>query len=364
MQKTYLYKQIVESIRREILEGHLKPGDRLPPIRKMKEQWDCTPGTVQHAYKELANQQLVVSQPGKGTTVIASPKTAGDPSLRIASLVHRAEAFLLESMTAGYSPPEIEKAISMALDRWKVIEESPPVLPANTIIFAGSHDMVINWISARLQDTLPDYRIELRFVGSLGGLFSLASGNADIAGCHLWDVETDSYNIPFIRKLLPGKDLQVVTLAHRRLGLITPAGNPFGIKKLDDLTQTGTQFINRQDGSGTRVWLDASLQKLGIDTSSVNGYGNEVFTHSDVARSIAEGKANVGLGLEAAALSYGLDFVFLTKERYDLVIPASLAHRKEYKTLINIIQDPKTREAIDNFGGYESSQTGNLILLD
>ena len=67
MDDSYLYRQIAESVRRDILEGRLQPGERLPTLREMRETWRCTQGTAQRAYAELAREGLVISQTGRGT---------------------------------------------------------------------------------------------------------------------------------------------------------------------------------------------------------------------------------------------------------------------------------------------------------
>jgi GntR family transcriptional regulator len=93
MEDIPLYQKIVESIRKQILIGQLQPGDRLPSVRQMTEEWDCTPGTVQRAYRELARQGLIVSRAGQGTHVIKAPHTEGNAALRRAHLVHRSRSF-------------------------------------------------------------------------------------------------------------------------------------------------------------------------------------------------------------------------------------------------------------------------------
>ena len=114
MDKNYLYHQIAESIRQEILHETLCPGDRLPSVRQMAARWDCTIGTIQRAYEELARQGLVVSRPGQGTHVAAAISAAAETPLRRASLVHRAEGFLLEALTAGYTATEVDLALRLA----------------------------------------------------------------------------------------------------------------------------------------------------------------------------------------------------------------------------------------------------------
>lgn len=358
MEETYLYHQIASSIRKRILQGELKPGDRLPSVREMTSQWGCTIGTVQRAYQELAAQGLVMSRAGQGTHVIEQIPAQDDTGLRRAALVHRAEAFLLETLTAGHTVEEVEDALRQALERWRLVSQQVYSPAANQLRFAGSHDPVIAWLATHFNKIAPGAALQLSFAGSLGGLIALSEGKADLAGCHLWDQETDTYNAPFVRRVLPGKRTALVTMAHRRLGLILPAGNPAGVKGLADIANRKLSFINRQAGSGTRVWLDTELRRLGIAPTEIKGYTHEKMTHSDVARLVAEGEAEAGIGLEAAALSYHLDFILLTRERYDLVVPEALFSTPAVQNLVAWL---KSKEAWDLFlrlGGYEAQDAG------
>jgi len=360
VEEAHLYQRIVESIRQQILSGSLGPGDRLPSVRQMAADWDCTAGTVQHAYQELASQGLILSRSGQGTRVINAVQVGGEAALRRANLVHRSEAFLLEVLTAGYTPNEVEAAIRQAMERWQIILSQPASSQERTLRFAGSHDLVMSWLAAHFPEIVPQFTLQLGFTGSLGGLIALAEGKADLAGCHLWDEESNTYNAPFVRRLLPGRKVALVTLAWRRLGLILAAGNPAEVAGLHDLVRPGIRFVNRQAGSGTRVWLDSALCRIGIDPDRINGYDDERMTHSDVAAGVAEGMANVGFGLEAVARSYGLEFIFVVRERYDLVIPADNMALDAIARLVGWLAGDEARKAISDFGGYETEETGLL----
>jgi len=359
-EETYLYRRIAEAVRRQISQGDLKPGDRLPSVRAMMTRWNCTIGTVQHAYQELAAQGLVTSRAGQGTRVVGKLTEMNGTPLRRAALIHRAEAFLLEVLTAGHSPAEVEDAIRQALDRWRSVAQQPTAPSGKTLRFTGSHDLAVTWLATHFAEIVPDYTLELSFTGSLGGLIALVEGKADLAGCHLWDEETDEYNTPFVQRLLPGRRVALVTLAHRRMGLIVPPGNPFSLKTLDDLARFKLRFVNRQPGSGTRVWLNAQLRRLGVDTHAIQGYTLEKLTHTDVARAIAEGQADVGLGLEGATQPYGLGFIPLMQERYDLVIPAEVVELPPVQALLTWLGQPQAQAAFAPYTGYETSPTGQL----
>lgn len=358
MEGTYLYHQITEAIRKQIMLGELKPGDRLPPVREMMVRWNCTIGTVQRAYQELAAQGLVTSRAGQGTHVVNRPPPQEDTPMRRLNLVHRAEDFLLEVLTAGYEAGEIEDAVRQALDRWRAVAQQVPVPTADLLRFFGSHDPAVAWLATHFAEIAPGYTLQLNFTGSLGGLIALAEGKADLAGCHLWDQETDTYNAPFVRRVLPGRRVALVTLSHRRLGLILPAGNPSNVHGMSDLQRPELRFVNRQAGSGTRVWLDAVLHQQKITAGEIRGYQDEKLTHTEVARLVAEGQADVGIGLEASALAYNLGFVLLTRERYDLAILEEGFFSPAVQRLVGWLQGKEAQALFARLGGYEGGAAG------
>jgi molybdate-binding protein/DNA-binding transcriptional regulator YhcF (GntR family) len=355
-----LYQEIAESIRQAIFYGELKSGDELPPVRDMSVQWNCAPGTVQRAYHELAQQGLIISRPGQGTRVTAPASLGVNMPLRRAALANDAEAFLLRVLSAGYSVSEIEQAIRIALDRWRVISQDVEPRAEHVIRFVGSHDPSISMIADQFKTLAPGYTMPITFAGSLGGLIALAEHKADVAGSHLWDGDSDTYNAAFVRRLLPGQRTALITLAHRRLGLILAPGNPLNITGLPDLAALHLRFINRQAGAGTRVWLDAQLCRMGIASQQIAGYGEQVMTHTEVARAVSEGRADTGLGIEAAALAYGLDFLFLTSERYDLVIPATAWTSEPIQRLVAWLSGESARALLGGLAGYDLSETGRV----
>ncbi len=364
MNDEFLYQQIADSLRQEIQSGKLKPGDRILSVREMTRQWNCTPGTVQRAYQELSRQGLVTSRPGQGTRVSESITAGKHGALEKAALVNRVEKSLLEFITAGYSPVDLEFAFQTALERWKAIEQQPASMSDNAIIFYGSHDPAVNWLSNQFSIKHPAYSIVTSYIGSLGGLIALAQGKALLTGSHLWDPDTGDYNIPYLRKLIPGQTVMRLTLAERKLGLVLPAGNPLSLHTLTDLPKPGIEMINRQAGSGTRVWLDEQLKLLKIDHQKINGYQHECLTHSEAARAVAQGQANVALALEAAAIAFKLDFIPLTLERYDLFFTERNKNHPALRLLVEMLQMPETKSGINSFGGYATNLTGETTAIE
>ena len=187
---------------------------------------------------------------------------------------------------------------------------------------------------------------------------ALARGEADIAGSHLWDESTGTYNVAFVQRVLPNRKIVLLNLVQRVQGLVVPPGNPLGLADISDLTRPGVTFINRQPGSGTRVWLDVRLKAAGISPEKIAGYDQEETTHLGVARAVADGRATAGLGIGPAASAYGLGFIPVGQERYDLVTPLEGWDCPPLKALRSVVASRSFRQAVLDMGGYDVSDTG------
>ncbi|MCP4142530.1 MAG: helix-turn-helix domain-containing protein [Chloroflexi bacterium] len=223
------------------------------------------------------------------------------------------------------------------------------------LLFAGSHDLVIEKIAEKLS---PYVDIILNPVGSLDGLINLRQGFCQLSGAHLLD-ESGAYNTPYLSRLFPQRGLQVVTLAHRMQGLMLAPSNPKSIHYLHDLAREDIRFLNRNAGSGTRVWLDEKLREKNIPIEKIIGYEKNCATHTAAAESIKEGLADVAIGLQAAALQCGLNFIPLFEERFDLIV--SEDHAKAAAPLFDEIQTAAFRSAAQSLAGYKVTHSGEEV---
>jgi putative molybdopterin biosynthesis protein len=230
-----------------------------------------------------------------------------------------------------------------------------------TLVILGSHDLALELLSRWVQERVKKINILAVPVGSLDGLLALRQGNAQLAGCHLLDTASGEYNLPYVRHFFPDRPMTMMTLAYREQGFLVRSGNPLNIHGVQDLARQDIRVINRNRGSGTRLWLDLQLQRLGIDPGAVHGYNLEVRTHTRAAEAVAAGEVEAGLGLEAAARQFGLDFIPLFHERYDLVMPLAGLEDRKLTPLLDILQSGDFREAMVRMGGYETSHTGDRI---
>jgi len=230
---------------------------------------------------------------------------------------------------------------------------------AQTILAIGSHDMTLDVITQFLMEK--GCRLVSANVGSQAGLIALKRGECHLAGSHLLDPKTGEYNLMAIQQYLPGLPLVVIALVGRIQGLIVPSGNPKKIFTLNDLVRSDVSFINRQRGAGTRLLLDYHLQQIGVAPQAVQGYNQEEFTHLAVAAAVVSGRADVGLGIAAAAKALDLDFVPLFQERYDLIIPQEFYSQPLMAPLLDLLSDKRFKNVVAQMPGYDVSPMGQII---
>ncbi len=229
-----------------------------------------------------------------------------------------------------------------------------------TIVAIGSHDLVLDLAASALRADDPLITLASSNVGSLGGLVALRDGLCHVAGSHLLDPVTGEYTVPYVDKLL-GSEVAVVRLVHRDQGLIVAPGNPLELAKIDDLTRSGLRYVNRQRGAGTRALLDHELALRSIDPADVAGYAREEHTHLAVAAAVAAGRADAGLGILAAARAFGLDFVPVAQEPYDLVLRTDSLTDDRLAPLWTLLDRADFRHEVEALGGYSCTETGRRI---
>ena len=237
--------------------------------------------------------------------LMASPATL----IRLAPVLKKSPAWIRHPILALESAKlievsEIKKTGSITEKFYRAKTDALPlqeiILPKTkkpAVIFSDSHDLALESVAESLLKHLTLLTLP---VGSLDGLINLRQGLCHISGSHLLD-ESGEYNAPFVRHIFPERNVKLVTFAHRTQGLMVAKGNPLSIRGISDIAKLRVRFVNRNSGSGTRVWFDTELRKLESPTEKIHGYDKEVMTHGDAAVLIANDRADVSLGLQAAA---------------------------------------------------------------
>jgi putative molybdopterin biosynthesis protein len=267
-------------------------------------------------------------------------------------------AGLVELVEVHIQSGVVEKYYRACADGFLVSELIIPENSAHPIVvFSGSHDLAFEQLAEMVSDHLD---VLTMTVGSLDGLIALRQNLCHLSGTHLLDPGGE-YNVPYIRHFFPDRPMHMVTLAHREQGIMTAPGNPKSIHSLVDLTRQDVTIINRNLGSGTRIWLDNHLLDIHISPKEIRGYENTVSTHTACANSVHNQKADAAIGLRASAHQFGLEFIPLFHERYDLVFMQDQS--ESLVPLLDTLQTNSFRRSIDALTGYDTTHTGEEIPL-
>ncbi len=232
----------------------------------------------------------------------------------------------------------------------------------STLVFIGSHDNILDVMANQLYKQRPAIRISSAHVGSMGGIMAIRRGEAHLAGTHLLDEESGEYNISFIKRFLADVPLQLINLCYREQGLIVQKGNPLAIRDFADIAERKFSFINRQKGAGTRLLTDKILGDQNIEPRAIQGYDHEEYTHMSVAAAIAGGSVDTGMGIRAAAVALNLDFVPVTQERYDLILPLKFKEDAKVGIVLDLMRNDRNfHEKVRALGGYDLRDCGRVM---
>jgi len=183
-----------------------------------------------------------------------------------------------------------------------------------------------------------------------------------IAGSHLRDEATGESNLPAVRKQFPKGSVAVISYAIWQEGIVIARGNPKNIKSIADLARKDVAIVNREPGAGSRFLLDSHLQRAGIVPKTVRGYQEVAAGHLPAAWQVKNGRADCCLATKTAACVFGLDFIPLESERYDLVIRKHNLSHPAVQILLDTLGHTAFRKELEGLGGYDTRIAGNRLV--
>lgn len=244
------------------------------------------------------------------------------------------------------------------IDRWiEGLTEMPNASATSPPpIYAGSSDPLLEWA---LRESASGLAVLAS--GSRDGLERLARGEAVVAGIHIREPDTGSYNVATIRREMPFPDVVAIRWAVREQGLLVAPGNPLGIGGLDDLFDKRPRIALRPEGAGSRVLFDSLIKDVGHGAELLNVLATEAQTEADLAAMIAEGDADCGVGIAAVAGRTALDFVPLgIRECFDLVMRRRDYFESPVQRLLGFARSEAFRRRAEAYGGYDCSRQGEV----
>jgi putative molybdopterin biosynthesis protein len=255
---------------------------------------------------------------------------------------------------SGARPPARQALAPMVPPPGHKIPETEAV-PRGVIL--SGQDRCLDLLLARISSS--GETVYRSYLGCYNSLNSLYHGQVTLAASHLWDSETDTYNYPYIRRLLPGVPVGVLRLAGRMQGFYVKKGNPLEIRDWKDLARPDLTMINRERGCGTRILLDQKLRLLGINTAGIRGYNRELANHMVCAGAVAKGGADLGCGCQGGGENIaGVDFIPLQLEWYDLVFRLEDRNSPGMEAALSYAGGEEFKRDLETMGEYDLSQTG------
>jgi molybdate-binding protein/DNA-binding XRE family transcriptional regulator len=230
---------------------------------------------------------------------------------------------------------------------------------SNRILVAGC-DPGISVLSRHVQPA--GIELVLAHRNSSQSLALLKEGCIHIAGTHLKDEASGESNLPQIGRLFARNSVAVIAYALWEEGIVTAAGNPRKIRGIEDLGRKDIAIVNREPGAGSRALLDLHLQQLGIAPKAVRGYDRLAPGHLPAAWQVQSGAVDCCLATRAAARVFGLHFIPLVSERYDLVIRKQHLDLPRMQNLLDVLSRSGFRRELEGLGGYDTRVAGQRVL--
>lgn len=248
-------------------------------------------------------------------------------------------------------------------DVYEYLGVTPVTESPSNIVICGQ-DILLDVLCAMFNEKKIGRSLAYRSpMGSYNGLYEMYQNENYAATCHLWDSKTDTYNIPYVVRMLPGEKLAVFHLLKRWQGFYVKKGNPKGIHEFGDLTREDVRMVNREKGSGIRVFIDEMCKMLDINTGKMNGYHNIAASHLIAAAMVQRGNGDVAIGNEKASRQVdGIDFIPLKQESYDIVFRVDDLRKKEYQALVEIIRSERFKKEAEAIEGYDVTGIGEQLL--
>ena len=191
-------------------------------------------------------------------------------------------------------------------------------------------------------------------------LEALSQHQTHVAGVHLVDLKTGESNVPDVRRHSPKRAVALITFARWEAGLVVARGNPMGVSQASHLGKKGLRVVSREPGSGARRLLDRELKRAGLSVDIARDAAIQVSGHLEVAHAVSIGAADVGIATRDAALVFGLTFVPIAEERYDLVVPLDELNDPRMARLFDVMTAAPLRRELSSLG-YDVGSCGDRV---
>jgi len=245
--------------------------------------------------------------------------------------------------------------IDLWLEQNSEMQLPTPVEKIRPPLLVGSHDLLLEW--ALRESGFP---FAIQTTGSSTGLAQFINEEAIVCGLHILDLDTQEYNIPIIKKSIQKQPVVLIEWARRQQGMLVAPGNPLAIREISDINNQKIKIVHRQAGSGSQLLLETLLLHNNISTEKLTLLSQPVLSEIDVGTAITNGKADVGIAIEAVAKQFQLDFIPLVYEHFDLLIQHRHYFDEPFQRLLSFTKKTQFQEKSAELTGYDISNLGRV----
>lgn len=246
------------------------------------------------------------------------------------------------------------------VDRW-LLESCHSGLMADRLLLTGSDDPLLQAIMLRLPNIVGHKALySYSVTGSRMGLSLLSQGHADVAAIHWGRAEESHLRHPgLVRQFAHYRQWVLVRAFLRTQGLIVHPEH-FNAQQPDQIAIGRLRWVIRQEGAGSQRFLQEWLteQKYRQDELVIS---QQAFSERELASMICRGDADIGPGSLSAAREYGLAFIPVCEEAFDLVVPRSVYFRGLFQQLFEYMQSAEGQTLANELGGYDLSDCGKMV---
>ena len=222
---------------------------------------------------------------------------------------------------------------------------------ARPAVMAGGHDPLLEWALRESRSGLAAF-----LDGALDGLDRAAAGECVAAGLHIPD--GDDWNVGAVAERFSHQPWVLIAFARRSRGLILGRDLPRRPSNLREAR--GFRFQPRQAEAGSEKVLDLLLAREGLKRADLHLIDRAERSETDLALAISEGRAEVGLGIAAAARSLNLDFAPLIEERFDLLIWRKAFFDPPLQKFLRFCASADFIDRARALGGYDVAEFGTV----
>jgi excisionase family DNA binding protein len=247
------------------------------------------------------------------------------------------------------------------VDQW-LLESSHGGLLTDRIVLAGSDDPLLHravtLMAAELQGRA---LVSYAAIGTQLGLAVLARRRADVCALH-WGPDTESLqrHPALLRQHVQHQDWILVRLFRREQGLIMAPGLWTGESRIAQLFSSDVRWVARQEGAGSQRFLREIVAEHRLDPAD-RRITARAYSERDAASAIATGQADVAPGVRAAAGEFGLEFLPIGWEAFDLAMSRGIYFRTLFRSLLDVLRGAECQRLAQVFGGYDLSELGNIV---